>query len=178
MKRWNVLVTTAPGEERELLPALNRLGTFARSEFKGILTGEVENVDQFLEAVQRASEEHAPWKPHLLRVLPVERTFPFTPQTFEQQLREAVMPFLQRMASGTFYVRLERRGYKGKINSPEVERQLGAAVVEGAQQQGKTLHVSFHDTDYVIVAETVGDQCGVALITKELRARYPFVKIR
>jgi hypothetical protein len=40
------------------------------------------------------------------------------------------------------------------------------------------LQVSFEDADYVVVAETVSDRCGVALLTRERWARYPFVKIR
>jgi tRNA(Ser,Leu) C12 N-acetylase TAN1 len=178
MKDWNIIVTTPPGQERELLPALNRLGEFTRSDFKGILIGRVEDVTRFLEDILHAGEEHVEWRPHLLRVLPVERTFSFTPQTFEERLREAVVPFVQRMVSGTFHVRLERRGHKGKILSPEVERRLGDDVMDLAMQQGKTLHVSFQDADYIIVAETVSNLCGVALVTRELRTRYPFVKIR
>jgi tRNA(Ser,Leu) C12 N-acetylase TAN1 len=178
MKDWNILVTTPPGEERDLLPALCRLGLFIRSEFKGVLLGRVEDTNQFLQTVQVAGEAGATWRPHLLRALPVEQTFSFTPQTFEERLREAVTPFVQRMLSGTFHVRLERRGYKGKIVSPEVERRLSEYVLEVAKQQGKTLPVSFHESEYIIAAETVGNQCGVALITRDLRERYPFVKIR
>jgi tRNA(Ser,Leu) C12 N-acetylase TAN1 len=178
MKDWNILVTIPPGQARELLPVLNRLGEFARSEFKGILTGRVEDVERFLEEVRRASEEHAEWIPFLLRVLPLERTFLFTPQTFEAQLQEAVTPFVRRMSDGTFHVRLERRGHKGKIVSPEVERRLGEYMMNVATQQGKKLHVSFQDSNYVVAAETVGNRCGVTLVTRERRARYPFVKIR
>jgi len=178
MKDWNILVTTLPGQERKLLPALNRLGEFARSEFKGILIGRVGEVTRFLEALRHAGEEPVEWRQHLLRALPMERTFAFTPPTFEERVREAVAPFVQRMASGTFHVRLERRGHKGKILSPEVEQRVGDYVIGLATQQGKTLRVSFQDSDYVVVAETVGNMCGVALVTRELRRRYPFVKIR
>ena len=93
-------------------------------------------------------------------------------------MQEAVAPWVERMVSGTFYVRLERRGYKGRIVSPEVERALDTYLISLAAQHGKTLQVSFENPDYVIVAETVRDMCGVALLTRELRARYPFVKIR
>jgi tRNA(Ser,Leu) C12 N-acetylase TAN1 len=82
------------------------------------------------------------------------------------------------MGEGTFHIRLERRGYEGRVISPEVEERLGDYVKHVAMQQGKRLQVSFHDSDYVVVAETVGSRCGVALITRELRARYPFVRIR
>jgi adenylyl- and sulfurtransferase ThiI len=171
-------VTTPPGEERDLLPALRRFGEFTHSEFKGILIGRVEDTSQFLQAIQLAAETGAAWRQHLLRVLPMERVFSFTPQTLEEQLREAVTPFVQRMTSGAFHVRLERRGHKGKIVSPEVEQRLGDYVMEIAKQQNKILSVSFHDSDYVIAAETIGNQCGVTLVTRRLRERYPFVKIR
>ncbi len=75
-------------------------------------------------------------------------------------------------------MRLERRGHKGTILSPEVERSLGDYVMDLATQQGKRLHVSFQDSDYIVVAETVGNRCGVALVTRELHTRYPFVKVR
>lgn len=178
MRNWNIVVTTVPGQERELLPALKRLGEFTYSEFKGILVGRVEDVAGFLEDILRAHATDVGWRQYLLRVLPVEQAFSFTPATLEERLRAAVVPLVQRMAGGTFYVRIERRGYKGTILSPEVERRLGDYVMHLATQQGKTLQVSFHDPDYVIVAETVGNRCGVALITRELRTRYPFVKVR
>jgi tRNA(Ser,Leu) C12 N-acetylase TAN1 len=178
MSRWNMLLTTPPGQERTLLPALRRLGVFCRSRFHGILQGWVEDYEQFLEEIRRASAEKADWVKELLRVLPVERTFQFTPQTFEERLHEAVAAFVERMSNGTFYCRLERRGLKGRIVSPEIEQRLGEHIRALAAQHGKTLRVSFRDPDYIIVAETVGNSCGVALVTRELRTRYPFVKIR
>ncbi len=178
MKDWNIIVTTPPGQERELLPALNHLGKFTRSDFHGLLVGRVADVTRFLEDIRHAGEEHAEWRQHLLRVLPVERTFSFTPQNFAERVREAVAPFVQRMAGGTFHVRLERRGHKGTILSPAVEQRVGEYVMDLATRQGKTLHVSFQDSDYIVVVETVGNRCGVTLVTRELHTRYPFVKIR
>src|SRR3954468_15615761 len=113
MKDWNIIVTTPPGQERELLSALNQLGHFTRSDFYGLLVGRVDVVPRFLEDIRQAGEEQAEWRQYLLRVLPVECTFPFTPQTFEERVREAVAPLVQRMTGGTFHVRLERRGHKG-----------------------------------------------------------------
>jgi tRNA(Ser,Leu) C12 N-acetylase TAN1 len=138
----------------------------------------VEEVPRFLEGIRHAGEEHAEWWQYLLRVLPVERTFSFTPQTFAERVREAVTPFVQRMAGGTFHVRLERRGHKGTILGPAVVQRVGEYVMDLATRQGKTLHVSFQDSDYIVVVETMGNRCGVALVTRELHTRYPFVKIR
>jgi hypothetical protein len=61
---------------------------------------------------------------------------------------------------------------------PQVEQRLGEYVIEIAKQQGKPLQVSFHDSYHVAVVETLGHVGGVALLTRDLRERYPFVKIR
>jgi hypothetical protein len=52
-------------------------------------------------------------------------------------LKEAVVLLVERMAGGTFYVRLERRGYKSRIVSPVVERALDTYLLSVAAQQGK-----------------------------------------
>jgi tRNA(Ser,Leu) C12 N-acetylase TAN1 len=178
MLDWNVIATSESGRDRDLLHELNQWGEFRRPGFRGVVIGRVADVNDFLEAVRRAGEQQLPWVEDMARAFPIERLFHFTPETFEEQLKQAVAPFVERMAGGTFYVRLERRGFKGRIVSPEVERALDTYVISLAAQQGKTLQVSFEDPDYVVVAETINDMCGVALLTRELRARYPFMKIR
>jgi len=37
--------------------------------------------------------------------------------------------------------------------------------------------VEFHDPNVVVVVELVGDTAGLAIVTRELRTRFPFVKI-
>lgn len=58
MKDWNIIVTTPPGQERELLPALNHLGKFTRSDFHGLLVGRAEEVPRFLEDIRHVADEH------------------------------------------------------------------------------------------------------------------------
>jgi len=36
----------------------------------------------------------------------------------------------------------------------------------------------FADPDFVIAAETLGEECGIALLPRALRERYPFVQLR
>jgi hypothetical protein len=52
----------------------------------------------------------------------VERTFTFTPESLTEQIKETVTPFVEHMRSGTFHVRIERRGLAGKIATQEIER--------------------------------------------------------
>jgi hypothetical protein len=48
----------------------------------------------------------------------------------------------------------------------------------GSAGRTAALHTSFSDPDTVLVAETVGEECGVALLQRALRERYPFVAAR
>jgi protease I len=78
---------------------------------------------------------------------------------------------------GRFHVRAERRGHRGVIDSHACERALGAFLWEGLEARGGRPQVHFHDPDVVLAVEVVGDTAGLGLVTRELRARFPFVRI-
>ena len=46
------------------------------------------------------------------------------------------------------------------------------------RSMGKFHMIDFKVADYIVAAETVGHECGVALLTRDLRQRYPFVLTR
>ncbi|MCL4471175.1 MAG: THUMP domain-containing protein [Gammaproteobacteria bacterium] len=148
------------------------------TQFKDVCVGYVEDVTNFLEAIRQAEEEGAPWVEDLGRVIPIEQIFHFTPETLAEQMKEAVTPFVSRISGGTFYVRLERRGLIGQVMSPDVERSVADHILALAEREGRQLRTSFEDADYIVAAETVGHECGVALLTRDLRQRYPFVQTR
>jgi tRNA(Ser,Leu) C12 N-acetylase TAN1 len=177
---WNVIVTVnaGPGYERELLGALAGLGRFRPTAFHGVCMGRVADMEAFLEAIRAAREAAKPWTDRLARVVPVEHVFAFAPETLADQLREAVAPFVARMGGGSFYVRLERRGLAGRLPSTEIERAVGEHVHGLAAAQGKMLRTEFADPDFIIAAETLGAECGIALLPRGLRERYPFVQLR
>ena len=177
---WNVLVTVQPGagHERQLLGALAQFGRFRATAFRDVCIGRVEDVDKVLQAIRLAAEAKKPWTVHLGRVIPVETTFSFTVETLGECLKRAAAPFVERMTSGSFHVRLERRGFEGRIRSQVVEQEVAGHLFEIATRQGKTLRTEFDDPDYIVVAETLGEECGVALLTRDIRSRYPFVQSR
>lgn len=177
---WNIIVTSLPGSECEyrLLHELRAMGKFHMTEFKDVCTGYVEDVTNFLETVRQAEEDGAPWVKDLGRVIPIEQTFHFTPETLTEQLKEAVAPYVSRISGGTFHVRLERRGLIGQVISPEVERSIADYLFALAEKEGWQLMTSFKNADYIIAAETIGHECGVALLPRDLRQRYSFVKTR
>ncbi|MHB9101651.1 MAG: hypothetical protein ACYC2E_09085 [Sulfuricella sp.] len=180
MMNWNIMVTSLPGSgcEYRLLHELRAMGKFHMTEFKDVCVGYVEDVTNFLEAIRQAEEEGVPWVKDLGRVIPVEQTFHFNPETLAEQLKEAVVPYVSRISGGTFHVRLERRGLIGQVISHEVERGVADHLFALAEKEGRQLMTSFKNADYIVAAETVGHECGVTLLTRDLRQRYSFVKTR
>lgn len=177
---WNVVVTVTagPGHEHRVLDALRLHGDFRATSFRDVCVGRVADLAAFLEAIRTAREEGRAWAGFVARVIPVEQVFSFTPDTLADQLRQAVAPLVARLADGSFCVRLERRGLQGKVPSAAIERAVGEHVHAAAEQAGLAMRTEFADPDFVIAAETLGNECGVALIPRVLRERYPFVQVR
>jgi hypothetical protein len=180
MKDWNVLLTVVPGPHhaRDLLGALSGRGRFAFSDFKDVILGQVADVPAFLAALLDAGAAGARWLANLARVIPVERRFHFSPESLESQLKQAAAALLDRVpAGGSFHVRLERRGLAGRVATQQIERAVAEHLFELGATRGIELRTAFDDPDFVVAAETVGEECGVALVTRELRTRYPFIRV-
>jgi tRNA(Ser,Leu) C12 N-acetylase TAN1 len=74
-------------------------------------------------------------------------------------------------------VRLERRGHKGEIVSPEAERALDRFILESLEKRGTSAEVDFAAPDRIVVVETIGDRAGAGLLARETMARYDFVRV-
>src|SRR5574340_218394 len=135
VKDWNILVTVQPGPQhtRPLLSALRQYGEFHQTHFRDVCIGRVTDIAAFLESVRAACEIHVDWTRHLSRVIPVERTFRFTPDTLVALLKDALAPFAERIDAGSIYVRLERRGLANRVSSPAVERAVADHVFDIAE---------------------------------------------
>src|SRR6266571_5015161 len=169
MASWNVLATSLEGRRDALLMVLRRLGKFRRGGYRNVVVGAVESVDEFLARVREALDADPLLPTALARVVPIEATVRFEAPTAVETLAAAAEPFVDRLAGGSFFVRLERRGLKGRLHTPTVWRALEA--------RGHTPRVEFKDPDAVLVVETIGDEAGIAVVTRALRAQHPFVKI-
>lgn len=178
MWEFNLVVTMASeGRFRHLMEELESYGDFHRTEFLGVIIGRVDDPAAFLETVREKTARQLIAFQDLGRVIPVERVFPFRAEDFVEKVCEAIRPYIEHLADKRFYVRLERRGLKGKIVSPEAERALDAYIEEELVRQGKSARIDFDHPDAVVVVETIGDRCGVAFLTRELMDRYPFVRV-
>lgn len=171
------MVTVQPGglQVSALIGELRQCGDFHGTSFRDVLVGHVEDISALLDSLAAARKACAPWLADLGRVMPVEHVFGFTPGNLVQLWSEALPGFLERMRDGSFYVRVERRGLIGQIHTVEVERAVADRLLDLAEARGLRLTVSFADPDYILVAETLNTECGLALITREMRQRYPFV---
>jgi len=114
----------------------------------------------------------------LSQVVPLERTFHFNLPDFMDRLKETISPYAERIKDKKFYVRVKRRGHKGEISSQEVEKESAGFILETLEKAGKQAHVKFDDPDAIIVVETIADWAGLAFITRQMKEKYPLVKIK
>lgn len=177
LEHWNVLATAKEGEQRRLAALLRRFGEFRRARFLGVIVGRVEKPEALFEQLQHKEEEQPGFLDPLSKLVPIDRTFDFTLENFAERLKDAVLPYAELIGSGSFYLRIERRGHAGEIHSQRQEQRLDQALREYLMARGHTPSVDFKDPDVIIVAETLDDECGVGAITRALRSRFPFVRV-
>jgi tRNA(Ser,Leu) C12 N-acetylase TAN1 len=174
--RWNVVVTARSGFRRKLRRGLAPLLRLRRSAYPNVLTGLHEDPQELLENLNTLLAEKPYLQVPISRLMTVERTFSVDPPTFEQQLEAEIEPFIRQVAGKTFYVRLERRGNKGRIHSKNCEVRLGGHIFERLASQGLQPVVRFDDPDVIVVVEVIDDRAGIRLVSREDRARYPLLK--
>lgn len=177
MKPWNVVVTCRRGGEWGARKELRFFGRFHPAGFRDVLVGFVEDRPYFLEELRKAAELRDPLWRHIRRLVPVDANFAFTTGTFRERLGEEIDRLAPSVPPGPFYVRIERRGHKGEIPTPEVEREMDARIIEAHARAGAESRVSFRDFGAVVAVETFGDEGGVGLILRADMENYPFLKV-
>ncbi|HXX74445.1 MAG TPA: THUMP domain-containing protein [Nitrospiraceae bacterium] len=177
MMSWNVLAAAKDHEQGRLARRLKRLGDFRWSPYLGVLMGRVEDHQAFFDQLRRSEETEPGFLLPLARVVPLDKTVTIDAASFVPTLRAEVLNYADQIGSGSFYVRVERRGHKGEIHGQQLEQELDHALIESLTQRGFRPRVDFKNPDVIIAIETVGDECGIGIITKSLREQYPFVKV-
>ncbi|MEW6544906.1 MAG: THUMP domain-containing protein [Nitrospirota bacterium] len=174
---WNILATAKDRDQRHLARRLKRFGDFHWTAFRGVLIGRVEDQEAFLEQLLRCEEAEPGFLGPLAKLVPINQTFEFTVETFPTRLKEAILPYAERLGSGSFYVRIERRGHAGELHSQHLEQEMDQALGDAIRAGGGMPRIDFKDPDAIVVAETLGDLCGVGMITRAMRSRFPFVHV-
>jgi tRNA(Ser,Leu) C12 N-acetylase TAN1 len=178
MKEWNVALTSQTNQERRLLLELADLGEFQASGFREVIVGKVADTAAFLETLCQRWQVQ-PFLPEILSsVVPVTVMFSFTLEDLMTRLEKHLTSVASAIGNHPFYVRLKRRGHKGVIHSQELEQALDRFLTEKIAALGFTPAIDFAEPQCIVAVEIIHNQCGVGLITQELKARYPFLKMR
>ena len=172
---WNLVVTAHGGRRHDLIYALRPIVRLRRAGYSEVLTGRTEDLDTCLAGI--AARADATFSAEVLaRVVPVTRTFALAADV-ETQLRAETAAFVDALVGRSFHVRVERRGHKRIMRSDRLERMLGTALVAALTARGASPRVTFTDPDVIVAVELIGDSGGIGLVPRELRARYPFVRL-
>ena len=178
MINWNVVVNVHEYGFRKAFQLLQGLGAVFTTDFFNVLVMEVSNIPRFLETLNTWVSDDPDLVKILARVVPVTSTFIFqSPEEFEAKAKEAVLPWLPRLAGKSFHVRMYRRGFKGIISSQEEEQFLDRILLEELEKMGKSGSITFENPDAIIVVETVGQQAGLSCWTRENLQRYPLLNL-
>ncbi len=169
-----VIVVCERGEAFTALREISDLGEFKETGFRDVLQGQVEDLETFLEEITKRQSTT------ISRVIPVEEFFRFKPENLLEILKEKIRILVDRIKEGeSFCVRVERRGFKGAISSSELERGLGGYIWQLLKDKyGKPPKVDLTNPDKLISIQTVGGVCGIALIDRRLREKYPVVRVK
>lgn len=178
MPSFDVLATSLEGRRDALLVALRRLGRFRPGGYRNVVVGTVDDRGAFLDHVAEALTRDPLLPTALARLVPIDCTVRFALDVAVEELSRAAEPLVAGLDGDTFFVRVERRGLKGRLHTPTLERELADQVWRMIESRGGTPRVDFRDPDGVLAVETVGDHAGLALLTRAVRERYPFVRIR
>jgi putative phosphoribosyl transferase len=178
MDDWNVVVTVREHGYQRVREWLGRFGRVGRTSFRGVLALKVEDIPAFLERLRTDLEAKPELRERLGHVMPVTATFAFqTPEEFEARAREAVGESVPALAGKRFHVRMHRRGFKGRLSSPEEERFLDGFLLERLQSAGQPGEITFDDPDAILAVETIGQRAGVSVWRRDDLERYPFLRL-
>jgi tRNA(Ser,Leu) C12 N-acetylase TAN1 len=178
MEKWNILATARKRQERYVLRLLNNYGEFRGSGYRDVILGYVADVPAFLEALESIRREVPGKLRSLGQIVPLERNFQFDVADFRAKVKEAVFTYIDQLENSRFFVRVVRRGHKGEISGMEMEKELDGFILESLENKGKRATVNIEEFEKMIIIETVENRAGVGLVTKEMKGKYPFVKVK
>jgi len=176
--QWNVVVTVYERHYQLARQLLADFGAVAETDYFNVLAMQAADPLGFLAEVDAAARQDAALRESVSRVMPVTSSFAFQdPPEFEQRARQAAALWLPRLAGRAFHVRMHRRGFRGRLSSQEEELFLDRFLIETLQQQGSDARLSFDNPDFILALETLGQQAGMSLWSREEIASYPLLKL-
>jgi tRNA(Ser,Leu) C12 N-acetylase TAN1 len=178
MKDWNAVVCINVRGLREAFSVLQQHGRLEKTGFFNVLALTARDVPAMLDELADMAA-HVPGSLDFLsRLIPVSETFTFrSPDEFERKATDVAMRWVPVLAGKGFFVRMRRRGFKGKLSSQTEEQFLDRFLLEALERAGTPGHITFEHPDAVVVVETIAGWAGLTLLQSEELARYPFMRV-
>ena len=178
MPDWTVVATSHEQGFDRARQLLGQFGHVFRTDYFNVLLLVPDDPEAFLERFAAMVENVPQVMDVLSRVVPAADGFTFeSPEDFEAKARAIVLGWASRLHGKSFYVRMHRRGFKGRLPSQQEERFLDEALLARLQEVGEPGHIDFEDPDAVIDVETVDNRAGLSFWTRDDLKRYPFLKV-
>ncbi len=172
---WNVIVTVRHDFSR----AMNLLRTFGAVERTGlfnVIMMRVPDVRALLEQIEQ-DRAHERFFETISHIEPIMHKLTFsTGEDLEQKALQIALAWAPQLADKSLHVRMRRRGLKGELHGAEVERRIGRALLEELARRGTPGRFAPEDPDVVIAIETLHNEAGLALWTRDDLERYPFLR--
>lgn len=176
---WNVVVTVREHGFKKARDFLYEFGKVGNTDFFNVMVLKVDDLQQFMAEVSTAISINMSIMDAIARIMPVTHTFVFqSPSEFDEKAQAIIEEWTPMLAGRCFHVRMHRRGFKGRLSSQQEESALDKYVINSLSQQGRPpAKIDFADPDYIIAVESVGQAAGLSIWSRELRQRYPFLKL-
>lgn len=178
MTDWNVVVSVRDQGYTQACRILRELGKVHKSAYYNVLTLQVPDTRDFLADLTALCKINPAAMDAISRAAPAQKTFTFqNAEEFEAKARAAVLDWIPALAGQSFYVRLYRRGLKGRISSPVEERFLDEILLAALAARGTPGRIDFEDPDAVIDIETLDNRAGLSLWSRRDLEHYPFLRV-
>jgi tRNA(Ser,Leu) C12 N-acetylase TAN1 len=176
---WNVVISVQEQGYKAARQFLHEYGKIISTDYFNVMVMQVDNLQEFMDDMLMHYEMKTLALAYVGHIMPVSHRFRFqSVDEFEIRAREIVSRWLDELAGKHFYVRIHRRGFKGRLSSMEEERFLDEFILEQLESSGKApAKVDFSGAERVIAIETLGQEAGMSLWTSEQIKRYPFLKL-
>lgn len=178
MRDWNVVVSVHEDGFVYACELLEQLAPVRRSPYYNVLVMKVEDLPAFMDTLAEWIATDPVIMTYVSRVMPAQRTFDFVSvDEFEEKAREIARSWAPELADKSFHVRLHRRGFKGRLSSPEEERFLDGVLLESLEAAGSPGSITFEDPDAILAIETIDNRAGMSLWSRDELRRYPFLRV-
>ncbi len=178
VQEWNVVISVNEHGYKRAYDVFRGFGEVRRTEFFNVLHMRAEDVQGMLDALRERRMQDPDSLSFLSRLVPVSHAFIFnSAEEFDAKAKDVVRGWTPRLAGKSFHVRIHRRGFKGRLSSPDEERILDAFLLEELEKSNTPGRIDFNHSDAVIAIETIGTWAGMSLWTREDMKKYPFIRV-